>query len=55
MLKRGGLSGVYPFKRGFARKVVRHSSSYDYVYSRCVYWLGMELYPRLRRLVERVY
>ncbi len=36
-------------KRGFGGRVVRHSPSYDYVYSRCVYWLGTEVYPRLRR------
>ncbi len=48
VLKRGGLWGVYRFKRGFGGRVVWHSPSYDYVYSRFVYWLGTEVYPRLR-------
>jgi peptidoglycan pentaglycine glycine transferase (the first glycine) len=48
VLKRGGLWGVYRFKRGFGGRVVRHSPSYDYVYSPLVYWLGTRVYPRVR-------
>jgi peptidoglycan pentaglycine glycine transferase (the first glycine) len=48
VLKRGGLWGVYRFKRGFGGRVVRHSLSYNYVYSRLLYWLGMRVYPRVR-------
>jgi len=49
MLKRGGLWGVYRFKRGFGGRVVRHSPTYDYVYSPFLYWLGTRMYPRVRR------
>ena len=47
VLKRGGLWGVYRFKRGFGGRAVWFSASYDYVYSRFSYWLGTEVYPRL--------
>ena len=50
VLKRGGLWGVYRFKRGFGGRVVRHSPSYDYVYSPFLYWLGTRVYPRVRGL-----
>ena len=50
MLKRGGPWGVYRFKRGLGGRIVRYSSSHNYVYSRFVYWLGTALYPRLRQL-----
>lgn len=52
VLKRGGLWGVYRFKRGFGGRVVRYSPSYDYVYSPVLYWLGTRVSPwraRLRR------
>jgi peptidoglycan pentaglycine glycine transferase (the first glycine) len=48
VLQRGGLWGVYRFKRGFGGSVVRHSPSYDYVYSPLLYWLWARVYPRLR-------
>jgi lipid II:glycine glycyltransferase (peptidoglycan interpeptide bridge formation enzyme) len=48
VLGRGGLWGVYRFKRGFGGKVVRHSPSYDYVYSPVPYWLGTRVYGKLR-------
>jgi peptidoglycan pentaglycine glycine transferase (the first glycine) len=48
VLKRGGLWGVYRFKRGFGGRVVRHSSSYDCVYSPVLYWLGTRVYGRVR-------
>ena len=48
VLSRGGLWGVYRFKRGFGGRVVRHSPSYDYVYSPLMYWLGTKVYPRMR-------
>jgi peptidoglycan pentaglycine glycine transferase (the first glycine) len=51
VLKRGGLWGVYRFKRGFGGRVVRHSPSYDYVYSPPLYWLGTRVYPRVRGVV----
>jgi lipid II:glycine glycyltransferase (peptidoglycan interpeptide bridge formation enzyme) len=51
VLKRGGLWGVYRFKRGFGGRVVRFSPSYDYVYSRLLYWLGARVYPRMRGTV----
>jgi len=50
VLKRGGPWGVYRFKRGLGGRIVRYSSSHNYVYSRFVYWLGTALYPRLRQL-----
>jgi len=46
--KRGGLWGVYRFKRGFGGRVVRYAPSYDYVYSRVLYWLGTRMYGRMR-------
>jgi len=33
----GDLWGVYHFKRGFSRKVLYYSASYDFVYSRAIY------------------
>jgi lipid II:glycine glycyltransferase (peptidoglycan interpeptide bridge formation enzyme) len=48
VLDRGGLWGVYRFKRGFGGRVVRHSPSYDYVYSPVLYWLGTKVCPRTR-------
>jgi lipid II:glycine glycyltransferase (peptidoglycan interpeptide bridge formation enzyme) len=48
VLGRGGLWGVFRFKRGFGGRVVRHSPSYDYVYSPLLYWLGMRVYRRMR-------
>ncbi|HJX37813.1 MAG TPA: peptidoglycan bridge formation glycyltransferase FemA/FemB family protein, partial [Anaerolineae bacterium] len=48
VLERGGLWGVYRFKRGFGGRLVRHSPSYDYVYSPLLYWLGTNVYPRIR-------
>jgi peptidoglycan pentaglycine glycine transferase (the first glycine) len=48
VLGRGGLWGVYRFKRGFGGRVARHSASYDYVYSPLTYWLGTRVYPRVR-------
>ncbi len=50
VLDRGGLWGVYRFKRGFGGRVVRYSPSYDYVSSPLLYCLGTKLYPRLRSL-----
>jgi peptidoglycan pentaglycine glycine transferase (the first glycine) len=48
VLGRGGLWGVYRFKRGFGGRVARYSPSYDYVYSPFLYWLGTRVYPRVR-------
>jgi peptidoglycan pentaglycine glycine transferase (the first glycine) len=48
VLGRGGLWGVYRFKRGFGGRVVRYCPSYDYVYSSVLYWLGTRVYPRVR-------
>jgi lipid II:glycine glycyltransferase (peptidoglycan interpeptide bridge formation enzyme) len=48
VLGRGGLWGVYRFKRGFGGRVVRHSPSYDYVYRPVLYWFGTRVYPRVR-------
>jgi peptidoglycan pentaglycine glycine transferase (the first glycine) len=47
LLDRGGLWGVYRFKRGFGGRPIR-CTSYDYVYSRLLYWLGMKVSPWLR-------
>ena len=49
VLEKGGLWGVYRFKRGFGGTIVRYAS-YDYVYSRLLYWLGMKVSPWLARL-----
>lgn len=49
LLERGGLWGVYRFKRGFGGRVIRYAS-YDHVYSRFLYWLGMRVFPWLGRL-----
>jgi len=48
VLGRGGLWGVYRFKQGFGGRVVRHSPSYDFVYSPLLYWMGTRVYPRIR-------
>jgi len=48
VLKRGGLWGVYRFKRGFGGRLVRYSPSYDYVYSPLLYWLGTRVYLKVR-------
>lgn len=48
VLKRGGLWGVYRFKRGFGGGVVRYSPSYECVYSPVLYWLGTRVYGRVR-------
>ena len=50
VLKRGGLWGVYRFKRGFGGRVVRHPPSYDCVYSSFLYWLGTRVYGRVREV-----
>ncbi|MGB3906290.1 MAG: peptidoglycan bridge formation glycyltransferase FemA/FemB family protein [Anaerolineae bacterium] len=50
VLKRGGLWGVYRFKRSFGGRVARYSPSYDYVYSPLLYWLGTTAAPWLARL-----
>ena len=49
VLDRGGLWGVYRFKRGFGGRVVCYAS-YDHVYSRFLYWLGMNASPWLARV-----
>jgi lipid II:glycine glycyltransferase (peptidoglycan interpeptide bridge formation enzyme) len=48
VLKRGGLWGVYRFKRGFGGRILRHSPSYDFVYSPLLYWVGTRVYPKVR-------
>jgi lipid II:glycine glycyltransferase (peptidoglycan interpeptide bridge formation enzyme) len=48
VLGRGGLWGVYRFKRGFGGRVVRYCPSYDCVYSPVLYWLATRVYPRVR-------
>lgn len=52
MERKGGLWGVYRFKRGFGGQVVRSAGAYDYIYSRLGYWVLMELAPRLRPTVS---
>lgn len=42
---KGGLWGVYRFKRGFGGRVVRYAGPYDFVVSPLVYWL-YKLYTR---------
>jgi peptidoglycan pentaglycine glycine transferase (the first glycine) len=37
---KGGMWGVYRFKRGFGGQVVRYVGAYDQVYSRGSYWMG---------------
>ncbi len=49
VLERGGLWGVYRFKRGFGGPIVRYAS-YDYIYSRLLYRLGVRVSPWLARL-----
>ncbi len=51
VLERGGLWGVYRFKRGFGGRIVRYPS-YDYVYSRFSYWLGAKASPWLARVAR---
>jgi peptidoglycan pentaglycine glycine transferase (the first glycine) len=51
VLGRGGLWGVYRFKRGFGGRVARYSPSYDFVYSPFLYWLGTRVYPQVGRVV----
>ncbi len=51
VLGRGGLWGVYRFKRGFGGRVLRYCPSYDYVYSPALYWLGTRVYPRVRSVL----
>lgn len=52
MERKGGLWGVYRFKRGFGGQVVRSAGAFDYTYSRLGYWVLMELAPRLRPTVS---
>jgi peptidoglycan pentaglycine glycine transferase (the first glycine) len=37
--RKGGLWGVYRFKRGFGGRLVRTVGAFDYVYNRPAYWL----------------
>lgn len=52
MERKGGLWGIYRFKRGCGGRVLRSAGAFDYVYSRLGYWLLMELAPRLRPTVS---
>ncbi|MBI2845230.1 MAG: peptidoglycan bridge formation glycyltransferase FemA/FemB family protein [Chloroflexi bacterium] len=52
MERKGGLWGVYRFKRGFGGHAVRSAGAFDYIYSRLGYWVLMELAPRLRPTVS---
>ncbi|PWH19175.1 MAG: hypothetical protein DDG59_03980 [Anaerolineae bacterium] len=48
--RKGGLWGVYRFKRGFGGRVVRYAGPYDFVNSRWLYWL-YRLYFKRRELL----
>jgi len=37
--RKGGLWGVYDFKRGFGGEVVYYAGTYDYIYSKPLHWL----------------
>lgn len=45
---RGGLWGVYRFKRGFGGQLVRTAGAFDYVYNRPGYWLYRRWLARRR-------
>jgi peptidoglycan pentaglycine glycine transferase (the first glycine) len=48
--QKGGLWGVYRFKRGFGGDVVYYIGAYDFVYSRPLYWLVNTVMTRLGSL-----
>jgi lipid II:glycine glycyltransferase (peptidoglycan interpeptide bridge formation enzyme) len=55
--KKGGLWGLYRFKRGWGGKVVRYIGAYDYVYSPHFYMLlqsGIKLKPLLGRFLRKM-
>jgi len=51
--RKGGLWGVYRFKRGFGGRVVRTVGAFDYVYSRPLYRLLMRV-ERVRSTISRL-
>ncbi len=48
--KKGGLWGVYRFKRGFGGETVYYVGAFDFVYSRPLYWLMNTIMTRLGSL-----
>jgi peptidoglycan pentaglycine glycine transferase (the first glycine) len=48
--QKGGLWGVYRFKRGFGGAVVYYVGAYDFIYSRPLYWLMNSVMTRLGSL-----
>jgi lipid II:glycine glycyltransferase (peptidoglycan interpeptide bridge formation enzyme) len=51
--QRGGLWGVYRFKRGFGGEIVRYAGALVAVYAPRRYWLWNVALPRYRRLLLR--
>ena len=51
---RGGLWGVWGFKRGFGGRVWRSVGAWDDVYSPARYWLAFHAFPLARRWLARV-
>lgn len=45
---RGGMWGVYRFKRGFGGQVVRAAGAFDRVFKPARYWLGTRVWPVVR-------
>ena len=48
--QKGGLWGVYTFKRGFGGEVEAYLGAYDYAYMPWLYWLGINVLARNRTL-----
>ncbi|MBS1252220.1 MAG: Lipid II:glycine glycyltransferase [Anaerolineales bacterium] len=49
--KRGGMWGVYRFKRGFGGDVARTAGAFDRVFKPAHYWVGTRVWPRVRQWV----
>lgn len=51
--ERGGLWGVYQFKKGFGGELVTFAGAWDYVYRPGRYWVWTRLAPQAKALMRR--